>query len=93
MKKWKDKSIFIDNNRNVSAEMALCGLKMEDVISILDEGSQVKKRKKRIIEKWLQCGNRIRIAVVEDCNEYWLLRHVGEIKATRRKLKLLRGDK
>ncbi len=92
MKTWKGKTVTIDNNRNVGGEMALCGFKMEDVISVLDDGGRIRKRKKGILEKWLHNGSRIHIAVVEDCGEYWLLRHVGNIKATRKKLKLLRCD-
>jgi hypothetical protein len=66
---------------------------MEDIIAILDNGKQIKKRKKGILEKWLNYGSRIHIAVVEDQEDYWLVRHVGNIKATRKKLKLIRGER
>ena len=94
MKRWKGRLVIVDNKRNVDSEMALCGYKMNDVIEILDEGVLVKDRRKVIREKWFQCGNKIRIAVVEDCDDYWLLRHVGKIKATRKKLRtMMRGGK
>ena len=93
MKKCNGKVVIVDNNRNVDSEMALCGFRMEDVISILDDGFVIKKRKQGIFEKWLLCGRRIHIAVVEECEDYWLLRHVGNIRASRKKLKLIRGDK
>ncbi len=93
MKKWHGKIIIIDNKRNVDYEMVQNGLKMVDVIEILDEGVQVTKRKKEIHEKWIRRGKYIRIAIVEDCGDYWLLRHVSEITATKKKLKLMRGEK
>ncbi len=93
MKKWYGKIIIIDNKRNVDSEMARYGLKVADVIEILDEGTQVTRRKKGIYEKWLQRGKHIRIAVVEDCGDYWLIRHVSKITATKKKLKLMRGEK
>lgn len=94
MKRWKGRYVIVDNKRNVDTEMALCGYKMEDVIEILDEGVQIKDRRKGILEKWFRCGNRIRIAVVEGCEDYWLLRHVGKVKATKKKLKtMMRGGK
>jgi len=90
---WKGRHIIVDNKRNVDSEMAICGLKMEEIIEILDEGIRIKVRRKGIQEKWFRCGNRIRIAVVEEYPDYWLLRHVGMIKATRKKLKVLkRGE-
>ncbi len=93
MKKWHGKIIVIDNKRNVDSEMARYHLKIVDVIEILGEGIQVTKRKKGIHEKWLRRGKHIRIAVVETCGDYWLLRHVSEITATKKKLKLMRGEK
>ncbi len=45
------------------------------------------------LKKWIRRGKYIRIAVVEDCGDYWLLRHVSEITATKKKLKLMRGEK
>jgi len=90
LKRWKGRYVIVDNKRNVDSEMALCGFKITDVIEILVEGTRIKARGKGIHEKWFRCGKRIRIAVVEDCNDYWLLRHVGDGKASRKKLKLMK---
>lgn len=93
MKKWRGKIIVIDHKRNVDSEMLRYGLKVVDIIEVLEEGVQVTKRKKGIHERWLRHAKCIRIAVVEDCGDYWLLRHVGEIAATKKKLKLMRGER
>ena len=49
-------------------------------------------REKGIIEKWCQRGRIIYIVAIEDYDEYWLIRHVGKIRATKEKLKLMRGE-
>ena len=89
---WTDKHLIPDHKRNADREMVKLGLETSDIIEILEKGKQIRKRKENIIEKWYQQGKRIYIVAVEDMEDYWLIRHVGMIKASRRKLKILKGE-
>ena len=88
---WRDKPVVLDHKRNVDSEMIECDIDFEMILETLNHGIEVKKRKAGIIEKWHQIGKSIIIVAIEDYDEYWLIRHVGRIKATRKKLKLMRG--
>ncbi len=81
-----------DHNRNADNELVELGLEFYQIIDLLDNGSEVNKRKKGVIEKWCQRGKNIYIVVVEDYDDYWLIRHVGKIRATKEKLRLLKGE-
>ena len=72
--------------------MIECDIDIECIIDALENGVEVKKRKKGIIEKWQIVGKHIIIIAVEDCGDYWLIRHVGKIKATRKKIRIIRGE-
>ena len=91
MYNWCDKPVFLDHKRNVDSEMVECDIDFEIILETLDCGVEVKKRKADIIEKWHQIGKSIIIVAIEDYDDYWLIRHVGRIKATKKKLKLMRG--
>ena len=91
MYSWCKKPIFLDHKRNVDSEMIECDIDFDCIIETLDSGIETKKRRSGIIEKWHQIGKSIIIVVVEDYNDYWLVRHVGKIKTTKKKLKLMRG--
>jgi hypothetical protein len=88
---WRDKPVVIDHKRNVDSEMIECDIDFDCIIETVNNGIEVKKRKSGIIEKWYQLGKSIIIVAIEDCDDYWLVRHVGRIRATRKKLKLMRG--
>ena len=91
MYNWRNKPVVLDHKRNVDSEMIECDIDFDCIIETLDYGSKVKKRKKGIIEKWHQIGKFIIIVAIEDCEEYWLVRHIGRIRTTKKKLKLIRG--
>ena len=93
MTMWAGKPLIPDHKRNADREMVKLGLETSDIIEILEKGKQIRKRKKNIVEKWYRQGKRIYIVAVEDMDDYWLIRHVGMIKASRSKLKILRGEK
>ena len=93
MATWKGRELVIDHMRNVDREMVECGITTDDVVNALEYGVTPSKRKKGIIEKWLRTGWFINMVVVEDCGEYWLLRHVTRIKVTKRLLNLVGGGK
>ncbi|MDP6155165.1 MAG: hypothetical protein QF682_03390 [Candidatus Thermoplasmatota archaeon] len=90
---WKGKELVVDNYRNADKEMLECDITIDDVIWVMENGSEVKKRKKGFTEKWCHRGKHILIVMVEDRVEYWLIGHVGKIKATKDKMKILRGGK
>jgi hypothetical protein len=71
--------------------MIECDIDFDCIIETLENGIEVKKRKSGIMEKWHQIGKSVIIVVIEDYDDYWLVRHVGRIKATKKKVKLMRG--
>ncbi len=89
---WKDKPLIPDHNRNADGEMIELGLETHQIIDLLENGKEINKRKKSIIEKWCHRGQNIYIVAVEEYEDYWLIRHVGKIRATKNKLKLMRGE-
>jgi hypothetical protein len=91
MYNWHKKPVVLDHKRNVDSEMIECDIDFEMILETLNYGVEVKKRKSGIIEKWHQIGKSIIIVAIEDYDDYWLVRHVSRIKATKKKLKLMRG--
>jgi len=89
---WKNKPLIPDHNRNADGEMVELGLEIYQVIELLETGAEISRRKKGIIEKWCHRGQSIYIVAVEDYEDYWLIRHVGKIRATKDKLKIMRGE-
>ncbi len=90
---WRGKQLIPDHKRNADKEMIELGLDTSDIIEILEKGKEVRKRKKHIIEKWYRRGKAIYIAAVEDMEDYWLIRHVGISKVSRKKLRMLGDEK
>jgi hypothetical protein len=88
---WRGKEIVIDRMRNVPFEMLESGISVQDLIEVLETGINPTKRKKGIIEKWKRQGWDIFIVVIEDCTNYWLVRHVAKRRINRNIAKLLRG--
>ncbi len=89
---WKNKPLIPDHNRNADAEMVELGIEIYQIIELLENGTEVNKRKKGIIEKWCHRGENIYIVALEEYEEYWLIRHVGKIRTTKDKLKIMRGE-
>lgn len=89
---WKNKPLIPDHHRNADAEMVELGLEVYQIIELLENGTEVSKRKKGITEKWCHRGKNIYIVAIEDCEDYWLIRHAGKIRATKDKLKIMRGE-
>ena len=90
--KWRGKILVIDNYRNVDGEMLSLDVDMESVLDTLDHGVEVSRRKRGIVEKWRRSGRWILIVAVEECGDYWLVRHVGKIRATKQKTRLMRCE-
>jgi len=93
MTQWRGRQLVIDHMRNVDREMIECGLCTSDVLEVLEQGVSPVKRRRGIHEKWMRIGWSMVIVVVEDCGEYWLLRHVSKVKLNKRLSKVLRGEK
>jgi len=91
MSGWKGRPLVIDHMRNVDREMLEKGLTSAGIVEVLDRGVSPVRRKRGIIERWLRRGWRVTVVVVEDCGEYWLVRHVGVLGLTRRLSRLLGG--
>jgi len=89
---WKNKPLIPDHKRNADVEMIELGLEMHQIIDSLENGTEVGKRKKGIIERWCHRGKNIYIVAIEDYEDYWLIRHVGKIRATKDKLEIMRGE-
>lgn len=92
MLEWRGRPIVIDHSRNVDREMLECGLTTTDIIDVLENGVHPVKRKEGVLERWMRVGWRVIIVVVEDGGDYWLVRHVSQVRLTRRLGALLRGD-
>ena len=59
MIEWKEKEIIFDIKRHANKEAVDNSLGIEDIIEILEDGSEVKKRRKGIVERWLHKGRYI----------------------------------
>jgi hypothetical protein len=93
MVEWKGRPLVIDHMRNVDREMLKTGMTTAGIIEVLEDGVSPVKRKRGITERWLRKGWRVTVVVVEDCGDYWLVRHVGRLSLTRRLSRLLGGGK
>ena len=72
-------------------ELSDIGADLEFVIEILEKGFVVRKRKKIIIERGIQRGNKVANVVVVDMGGYYKLIHAGEFTLSRKFKRLMRG--
>jgi tRNA U54 and U55 pseudouridine synthase Pus10 len=93
MNEWNGRPLVVDHQRNVDREMLETKLTTSGVIEVLETGVSPVKRKRGIIERWLRKGWHMTVVVVEDCGDYWLIRHVGRLRITRRLSRMLGGRK
>jgi tRNA U54 and U55 pseudouridine synthase Pus10 len=91
MSGWKGRPLVLDHMRNVDREMLETGITTDSIIEVLEEGVSPAKRKRGVTERWLRKGWRVTVVVVEDCGDYWLVRHVGVLGLTRRLSRLFGG--
>lgn len=86
---YNKKPVILDYRSGVLSELEEESLDLDDVVEILEVGFDCSssKRKETIIEKCLQKKDRIIKIVVLETNEYWLLRHVGSFKLSRKKVR------
>ena len=72
-------------------ELSDINLDLYDIPRILGNGFEVRKRKKNIIERAIQRGNKVINIVVVDMDNYYKLIHAGEFTLTKKFKKLMRS--
>jgi hypothetical protein len=72
-------------------ELSSLNLDLHDVSLILNEGFQLRKRKKNVIEKALNRGNKMTNVVIIDMASYYKLIHAGEFTLTKKFRKLMKN--
>ena len=71
-------------------ELSEIDLNLYEVPDILENGFQIRKRKKNIIERAIRRGNKVINVVVVDVGDYYKLIHAGEFTLTKKFKKLMR---
>ena len=71
-------------------ELSEIDLNLYEVTEILEKGFEIRKRKKSIIERGIQKGNKIVNVVVVDLGNYYKLIHAGEFTLSKKFKKLMR---
>ena len=71
-------------------ELSEINLDLSDIPGILEKGFEIKKRKKNVIERGIQKGNKVINVVVVDLGDYYKLIHAGEFTLTKKFRKLTR---
>ena len=86
---FNKKPVIPDYRSGVLSELEKESLDIDDVVEILKVGFDCtrSKRKEAVIEKCHQRRDRIIKVVVLETNDYWLLRHVGSFKLSRKKIR------
>lgn len=86
---YENKPIIPDYKRGVLSELEKELLDLDDVVEILEKGfdCSTSKRDVAILERCIQKKDKIIKVVVEDAGEYWILRHVGSFKISRKKFR------
>ena len=76
--------------RTAMDELSEIGLDLYKASEILDNGFQLRKRKKNITERAIKRGNKIVNVVVVDMGNYYKLIHAGEFTLAKKFKKLVR---
>jgi len=71
-------------------ELSEIDINLYEVPEILEKGFEVRKRKKNIIERGIQRGNKVINVVVVDLENYYKLIHAGEFTLSKKFKKLMR---
>lgn len=72
-------------------ELSGINLDLYSIPEILGNGFEVRKRKKNIIERAVQRGNKVINIVVVDMGNYYKLIHAGEFTLAKKFKRLMRG--
>lgn len=90
---WKGKLIIPNMKRGATADMIKHDVTMGDVLQALENGTKVVKRSKGIEERWMLQGRTIVIVVIEDNGEYWGIRPISRVTASKHKVRLILNKK
>lgn len=71
-------------------ELSDININLYEVPEILEKGFEIRKRKKNIIERGIQRGNKVVNVVVVDLGNYYKLIHAGEFTLSKKFKKLMR---
>ncbi len=71
-------------------ELSGIDVNLSEVPEILERGFEIRKRKKNIIERGIQRGNKVINVVVVDVGDYYKLIHAGEFTLSKKFKKLMR---
>ena len=71
-------------------ELSEIDVNLYEVPEILEKGFEIRKRKKNIIERGVQKGNKVINVVVVDLGAYYKLIHAGEFTLSKKFKKLMR---
>ena len=74
-------------------ELSDIDVNLYEVPEILEKGFEIRKRKKNIIERGIQRGNRVINVVAVDMGNYYKLIHAGEFTLSKKFKKLIRESK
>ena len=70
-------------------ELSDIGMDLGKVPEILENGFEIRKRKKNIIERGIQRGNKVVNVVVVDLGDYYKLIHAGEFTLSKKFKKMV----
>ena len=71
-------------------ELSEIDVNLYEVPEILEKGFEIRKRKKSIIERGIQRGNKVINVVVVDLGDYYKLIHAGKFSLSKKFKKLMR---
>ncbi|MBI2655366.1 hypothetical protein HYX06_02995 [Candidatus Woesearchaeota archaeon] len=71
-------------------ELSEINVNLYEVPEILENGFEIRKRKKNITERGIQRGNKVINVVVVDLGNYYKLIHAGEFTLSKKFKKLMR---
>ena len=77
--------------KRVLDELSNIGLDLTDVQRILENGFEIRKRGKNVIEKGMGIGAKFVNVVVVDIGDYYKLIHAGKFTLTKKFKKLIGG--
>lgn len=63
-----------------------------DILNILENGFDIRKRAKNVIERGIRRGNKIINVVAVDLGSYYKLIHAGEFSLSKKFKKLMRAE-
>ncbi len=80
---------MLDYNTGVISELEEECMDLDDVVNVLENGFDCPRSKRRrgTLERGIQKKNRIVKVVAIETDDYWLLRHVGSFKLSKKKRK------